>query len=262
MIFLKQLLFSSLIVGVASFRLSNIYLRHIRNERTLLLAKPRPVGIQLPDLSQKSFPELPPEDEDGCSYDLVVIGSGPAGEAAAVRAAKLGARVAVIEKKAAFGGPTGLTSKAVREAAKRICAAIDQIGGDRRRQVKGLWKRKYPILKTEAEVLQAQESRSRLAANNIDLFIGTAKLVPKNERFDSNFKAPVVRVCRPTTCADIMAKHVCIATGSRPHRPKEIAPGSPLQFRKGKVICANEFANLIDLPTAAAIIGGGVIAVE
>lgn len=124
-------------------------------------ASPRPGGgdrlakivQKLPDLSQAAFPDLP---EDG--YDLAVIGSGPGGEAAAVYAAKLGKKVAIIEKKAAFGGPTGLTSKAVREAAKRICKAVDQVGGDRRRQVKGLWKRGFAALKTEAEVLQAVET--------------------------------------------------------------------------------------------------------
>ena len=60
----------------------------------------------------------------------------PGGEAAAVHASQLGAKkVAVIERKSAFGGPTGLTSKAVREAAKRIIKAVEQIGGDKRKQV-------------------------------------------------------------------------------------------------------------------------------
>ena len=77
------------------------------NPRTRLYAK-KPIGYKLPDLSQSSFPEIPP---DGY-FDLVVIGSGPAGESAAVRAAQLGARVAIVEKKSTFGGPTGLTSKA------------------------------------------------------------------------------------------------------------------------------------------------------
>ena len=93
------------------------------NLRTRLYAK-KPIGYKLPDLSQSSFPEIPP---DGY-FDLVVIGSGPAGESAAVRAAQLGARVAIVEKKSTFGGPTGLTSKAVREAASRICKAVDQLG--------------------------------------------------------------------------------------------------------------------------------------
>lgn len=45
----------------------------------------------------------------------------------AVRASQLGAKVAVIEVKKSFGGPTGLTSKAVREAAKRIVKTVDQV---------------------------------------------------------------------------------------------------------------------------------------
>lgn len=61
-------------------------------------------------------------------YDLVVLGSGPGGEAAAVQAARLGATVAVVEIKKSFGGPTGLTSKAVREAAKQINQAVKNVG--------------------------------------------------------------------------------------------------------------------------------------
>lgn len=57
----------------------------------------------------------------------MVLGSGPGGEAAAVQAARLGASVAVVEVKEAFGGPTGLTSKAVREAANQINQASKQI---------------------------------------------------------------------------------------------------------------------------------------
>ena len=60
----------------------------------LAVAKSKQPGSNLPDLSQSRFPDIP---EDG--YDLIVVGSGPAGEAAAVRASQLGARVAVVEKK-------------------------------------------------------------------------------------------------------------------------------------------------------------------
>ena len=56
-----------------------------------------------------------------------MLGSGPGGEAAAVQAARLGASVAVIETKKTFGGPTGLTSKAVREAAKQINQAVTNV---------------------------------------------------------------------------------------------------------------------------------------
>lgn len=72
---------------------------------------------------QRDFPTMPNEP-----YDLVVLGSGPGGEAAAVQAARLGATVAVVEIKKSFGGPTGLTSKAVREAAKQINQAVKNVG--------------------------------------------------------------------------------------------------------------------------------------
>ena len=71
---------------------------------------------RLPDLSQKEFPKVP----ENFVYDLLVIGSGVAGESIAVRSSQLNKRVAIIERKALFGGPTGLTSKAVREACKRV----------------------------------------------------------------------------------------------------------------------------------------------
>jgi ribulose 1,5-bisphosphate synthetase/thiazole synthase len=57
---------------------------------------------KLRDLSQAVFPDVPEE-----GYDLVVLGSGPGGESVSSRAAQLGARIAVVEVKKAFGGPTG-----------------------------------------------------------------------------------------------------------------------------------------------------------
>lgn len=165
--------------------------------------------------------------------------------------------MAVIEKKAAFGGPTGLTSKAVREAAKRIVKAIDQIGGDRRKQVKSLWRRSFPSLKTEAEVLQAVETRARLKKSGCDLFIGSAEFSDKSDVADL-----VVKVCRPGKSSDLVFKHCIIATGSRPNRPAQLKNGVPLQFTKGKIVCATEMGSLSELPNSIAIVGGGVIAVE
>ena len=56
--------------------------------------------------------------------------------------------------------------------------------------------------------------------------------------------------------------HVCIATGSRAHRPKEISPSVPIEFSKGSVIDSTEMSSIIDLPKSVVIFGGGVIAVE
>ncbi|CAM9303321.1 unnamed protein product [Discosporangium mesarthrocarpum] len=210
---------------------------------------------QLPDLSQGKFPPIPDEP-----YDLVVLGSGPGGEAAAVQASRLGATVAVVEIKSSFGGPTGLTSKAVREAAKQIVKAVDQIGGDRRRQIRRMWAQGFPKLRSEAEVLQAAESRDRLQKNQCQLFIGSAEIIKGEESLVAGELA--VRVCRPTGCVELPAHHVCIATGSRPNRPATLPSGCPLPFTKGVLVDATEIGKLTELPNAVAIIGGGVIAVE
>ena len=160
----------------------------------------------LPDLSQREFP-VPPDDP----YSLLVIGCGPGGEAIATTAAKLGVSVAIIERKSSFGGPTGLTSKAVREAAKRISKAVDQvIGGDRRKQIRKLFQRRFPVLRTEAEVLQAAESRSKLKDAGIDLFIGEATMIHNDSH---NRDEVTVRVCRPSGCVELQTKNCVIATG-------------------------------------------------
>jgi pyruvate/2-oxoglutarate dehydrogenase complex dihydrolipoamide dehydrogenase (E3) component len=152
----------------------------------------------------------------------------------------------------------GLSSKAVRWAARAICSAIDQVGGDRRRQAAGLWKRKFPILKTEAVAFQAKESRDKLKKNNCDLFIGTAEMIVSA----STNNRTAVRVCRPSNCLELEAQYVCIATGSRAHKPEVLANGVPIQFVENKVIDSTEMSAISELPKAVAIIGGGVIAVE
>lgn len=206
----------------------------------------------LPDLSQPQFPT--PMD----MYDLICVGSGPGGESLCIRAAQLGAKCAIIERKNAFGGPTGLTSKATRYAAKRIIESIDSIGGDRRKQVKGLWKRLFPMLKSQAEVLQAAESRDRLLRNGVDLFIGEAKLIPTN----SNDGSTTVRVCRPSGCIEIDGKNTVIATGSSPLLPSTLANGSPIPYESGKIYSYVDAGNLASIPDSIAIIGGGIIAIE
>jgi len=141
--------------------------------RLVTQVRATPEQVRLPDLSQTAFPEQVGDEP----YDLIVLGSGPAGETAGCKAAQLGQKVAIIEIKKAFGGPTGLTSKAVREAAKRILKTVDQVGGDRMKQIKRLWGKRFPALKSEAEVYQAAETRDRLVKNDCDLYIGSGLMV-------------------------------------------------------------------------------------
>ena len=156
----------------------------------------------------------------------------------------------------------------MREATKRIISAIDQIGGDRRKQIKGLWKRKFPALKSEAEVYQAKETRDRIMNNNVDLFIGEGNLVDIFDLKSSDAKGSVVRVCRPNGCIEFKARYVCIATGSRASKPTHLYTRNglsevPLEFKKGgRIVTATEMGGLMEIPSSVAIFGGGVIAVE
>lgn len=217
---------------------------------------------KLPDLSQSKFPTI----ADNMVYDMIVIGSGVAGESCAVRAAQMNRKVGIIERKSLFGGPTGLTSKAVRESAKRIASAVDATDvskGERRQQIRSLWKRLFPVLKTEAEVLQAKESRDRLTANKVDIFVANAEFSNRENTLTElrHVRNSVIRISRPNECIELQTKNVCIATGSRPNRPSNIN-GVDVPWHPGKVVCSTEIANLPTLPNAVCIFGGGVIAVE
>src|SRR5687768_6406075 len=124
-------------------------------------------------------------------YDLVVIGSGPAGQKAALSAAKLGKRVALVESRSAgVGGVcihTGtIPSKAIREA-------VLHLTGLRERSVYGegytvkhditmsdLLYRCRHVVRTEVDVI-----RNQMARNNVAMFFGTASFVdPHTVRLD------------------------------------------------------------------------------
>src|SRR5262244_3548171 len=113
------------------------------------------------------------------SYDLIVIGSGPAGQRAAIQGAKLGKRVALIEKREVVGGTcinTGtIPSKTMREAVMHLSGYRYQgiYGMSYRVKEKitmaDLSFRVQNVIKTEIDVTQAQLSR-----NNIEMIFGTA----------------------------------------------------------------------------------------
>src|SRR5690348_16166234 len=115
-------------------------------------------------------------------YDLVVIGSGPAGQKAALSAAKLGKRVAIIERINSVGGVcihTGtIPSKAMREAVLHLTGLRERsLYGDSYAvkqdiTMNDLLHRARHVIKTEVDVI-----RSQMARNNITMFAGTASFV-------------------------------------------------------------------------------------
>ncbi len=147
-------------------------------------------------------------------YDLVVIGSGPAGQKGAIAAAKLGKRVAMVDRKDMVGGVCihggTVPSKTLREA-------ILHLTGFRHRSFYGsdyVVKDRISIRDLAARVSQVVERetgvvRDQLRRNGIDLFCGTAHFLDAN----------TIEVQGPTEAHMLHADHVLIACGTRPRIP-------------------------------------------
>lgn len=184
-------------------------------------------------------------------YDLCVIGSGPAGQRAAVQAAKLGRQVCIIERREVIGGVainTGtIPSKALREAIlhstafkHRLAQASGPIG---RRDVtiEDLTYWCQHVIKSEIEVVRAQLSR-----NGVEVRVGTGIFLDPN----------TVRVRHGNDETRIEADHFLIATGTRPARPNDIP------FDHDHIVDADGLFGLHSLPRTLTVVGGGVIGTE
>lgn len=185
-------------------------------------------------------------------FDLIVIGSGPAGEKGAAQAAYFGKKVAVVEKEPVLGGAaanTGtLPSKTLRETALFL-------SGFRNRELFGLDVRLKKQLNVRdfmaRERLVKENERSRIQANlrkhKIALFMGSA-------RFNDEHTVGV----RPNRCAEfpIQAETILIATGSYPFRPVDYP------FHDSRVYDSDTILNLHEIPKSMLVVGGGVIGCE
>jgi NAD(P) transhydrogenase len=187
------------------------------------------------------------------TFDLIVIGSGPAGEKGAARAAYFDKKVALVEKQPVLGGAaanTGtLPSKTLRETALFL-------SGFKQRQLFGLdfrgLKEKVHIsdfLAHERAVKDAERARifENLRKHHITTFSGTASFVDMQ-----------TIAVRPDRCPEmqIRAEKILIATGSYPFRPKE------LPFYDPRICDSDTILMLHEIPNKMLVIGGGVIGCE
>jgi len=182
------------------------------------------------------------------TYDLVVIGSGPAGEKGAAQAAYFGKRVAMVEKAAPhLGGActnTGtLPSKTLRESALALTGMTSR---GLEAAVLALPRPYAASTLMHRERMVVCEERERIARNvdrhKIDLFPGTAAFVD----------AHTVRVSDKLLDADFFL----IATGSRPHRP------SWIPFPEPEIYDSDEILEIETIPESLIVMGSGVIACE
>lgn len=183
-------------------------------------------------------------------FDLVVIGSGPGGQKAAIQAAKLGKSVAVVEKMQFVGGVainTGtIPSKALREAVLSLVGTKQQTIGefsslDRKARLSKLVESCQRVIRAEIDVV-----RHHFSSNGIELIQGTASFVQKD----------VIVVESDHAVETVGADKILIATGTTPTRPETI------KFDADKIITSDELLQLPYLPSTMIIVGGGVIGTE
>lgn len=184
-------------------------------------------------------------------YDLLCIGSGPAGQRAAVQASKLGKRAAVVEKSRCLGGVclgTGtIPSKTFREAVvhfMRLRGSLDRGSGARakaRPTAEQLLSRVGSVVQREMEVVEDQ-----LRRNDVDLLRGEASFVDPH----------TVEVQSEDEVQKVTADHIVIAVGTEPAPP----PGMPADGKH--IITSDGVIQLQSLPRTMAVVGGGVIGVE
>ncbi|GAB2806492.1 Si-specific NAD(P)(+) transhydrogenase [Lentzea nigeriaca] len=186
-------------------------------------------------------------------YDLIVIGSGPGGQKAAIAGAKLGKRVAVIDKQEMVGGVcvnTGtIPSKTLREAVLYLTGMSQRelYGASYRVKhditISDLMARTQHVIGREVQVVRAQLHR-----NGIDLLNGFGRFV------DSHTIA--VEGSHRGDRTTITGEYVVIATGTTPARP------SIVDFDEERILDSDEVFALTEIPSSLVVVGAGVIGIE
>ena len=184
-------------------------------------------------------------------YDIVVIGSGPAGQKAAIQGAKAGKHVAMIEREPGVGGGCvyrgTIPSKTLRESAlqmdrmKRSSTSLDRKTPSNI-LVSTLMRRVDEVVTSHGDYMMNQLTR-----NGITLFHGRARFCS-----DSLIEMLTVDGMTQTLTADT----IVIATGSRPRAPVEI----PIDHEH--ILDSDSILSMIYLPRSLTVLGGGIIASE
>jgi len=184
-------------------------------------------------------------------YELIVIGSGPGGQRAAIQGAKAGKRVAMIEKQSAIGGVcinTGtIPSKTMREAVLHLSGFYSKnfYGANRGAAatitMADVIFRIQRVVENEVGVTQDQLKR-----NGVDVIHGTGKFLDAHH----------LRVENGNGFAEFESDYIVIATGTKP----AANPKVPINGRN--IIDSDQILSMPQIPRTLIVVGGGVIGVE
>jgi NAD(P) transhydrogenase len=185
-------------------------------------------------------------------YDLIVVGGGPAGQKAAVQAAKAGKRVLLVERAKSAGGACvrygTIPSKTLRETAlslgkfRKLTAHVMDVEMPAHLQVSSLMERKEEVVSAHERYMQAQ-----LARNGIELLQGVARFTSP-----SSVEIGLLDGSRRA----LTAAHFVIAAGSSPRTPDNV----PVDHEH--ILDSDSLLSLSYLPESLVVLGAGVIACE
>jgi dihydrolipoamide dehydrogenase len=190
-------------------------------------------------------------------YDLIIVGSGPGGYVAAVRAAQLGLKTACIEKETRLGGVClnvgCIPSKALLDSSEYYHLAKDHLAGHGIKTGKLTLDLSAMMARKEQVVEELTGNvRKLLEGNNIEIFKGTARLAGE-DRVELRQNTGSAREKAAQT---LHAKSIILATGSSPVH----VPG--LEFDGKRIVTSTEALEFKTIPKHLGIVGGGYIGLE
>src|SRR5918996_2006356 len=183
-------------------------------------------------------------------YELLVIGSGPAGQKAAIQAAKLGHRVAVVERQQLGGVSVNrgtIPSKTLREAIVYLTGLSQRVAYGESYRVKeeitieDLRVRTQQVIEREIDIV-----RHQLMRNRVHVVAGSARFVDPH----------TVAVSGGRDERRLTAERTVVATGTRPARP------STVEFDDQTILDSDGLLLLDRVPASVAVVGAGVIGIE
>ena len=186
------------------------------------------------------------------TYQIAVIGSGPAGEKAAIEAARLGAKVAIIEQGQEPGGAGVISGTMPSKSLRETVLYLDRLNNDR---ISGIERelghkmtlRELMYRKDMVTALRVHKIRAQYKEAGVELILGKARLYGPHQIEIEQSNKPAIQ---------IKADKIIIAVGTGPYHPPDV------DFTKSKILDSDKILDLPETPKSLIVYGGGVIGSE